>query len=97
MCYAQGCYMAAAMLVRGIADHIPPIFGCKTFSEVANNYGGPRSFRGSMQHLEGSLRHIADACLHVQIRKTETLPNEAQLRFQSDLDVLLAEIVRISR
>ena len=95
--YANGCYMAAAMLVRGITDHIPPIFGCKNFAEVANNYGGAQSFRGSMKHLDGSLRNIADAHLHVHIRKSEILPNEAQVPFQADLDVLLAEIVRVNK
>lgn len=27
--------MSVAMLVRSIADHVPPIFGCKNFNEVA--------------------------------------------------------------
>jgi len=95
--HANGCLMAAAMLVRSIADHIAPVFGCKNFAEVANNYGGAQSFRGSMKHLDGSLRHIADAILHVHVRSTETLPTESQVAFQADLDVLLAEIVRISK
>lgn len=36
-CYRASCYMATIMLVRALLDHIPPIFGCKLFSEVANN------------------------------------------------------------
>ena len=97
VCYANGCFMAAAMLVRSITDHVPPIFGFRSFAEVANNYAGAQSFRGSMKHLDGSLRNIADAHLHVHIRKTESLPTEAQVPFQADLDVLLAEIARISK
>ncbi|MBC7919333.1 MAG: hypothetical protein H7Y28_16140 [Rhodoferax sp.] len=93
--YAHHCHMSVAMLVRAVTDHVPPVFASKTFAEVANNYAGTKSFRGSMQHLHGSMKNIADAHLHVQIRKSETLPNEAQVDFRADMDVLLAEFVRI--
>ena len=95
--HANGCYMATAMLIRSIADHVPPVFGCKSFTEVANNYAPAQSFRASMKHLDSSLRNIADAHLHVHIRRSETLPTEAQVHFQADLDVLLAEVVRIAK
>lgn len=94
-CYATGCYMATAMLVRAILDHIPPIFGVTKFAEVASNYKGPKSFRESMKHLENSQRDIADHHLHVQIRNKESIPNKTQVNFSADLDVLLAEIVRL--
>ena len=93
--YANRSHMSVAMLVRAITDHLPPAFGCKTFAEVANNYAGAKSFRGSMQHLHGSMKNIADAHLHVQIRRSETLPNEAQVDFRADLDALLSEFVRL--
>jgi len=48
-----------------------------------------------MAHLENSARRIADAHLHTQIRARETLPTATQVNFSNDLDVLLAEIVRI--
>lgn len=89
------CHMSIAMLVRAIVDHVPPIFGCKSFNEVANNCQGAKSFRGSMQHLNQSLRNIADAHLHVQIRASEILPTGPQVDFRGDLDVLLAEVVRV--
>ena len=92
---ANRCYMSVAMLVRAITDHVPPVFSCKTFAEVANNYAGAKSFRGSMQHLNSSLRNIADAHLHLQIRKSEILPTQPQVDFRADLDVLLAETVRL--
>ena len=88
-------YMSVAMLVRAILDHCPPIFGCSSFSEVANNFRSSKSFRASVQNLQNSLRNIADAHLHLQIRKSEVLPAEAQVDFRSDLDVLLGEIVRL--
>jgi hypothetical protein len=93
---ANECYMAVAMLVRAILDHVPPIFACKYFAEVANNYnGGSKSFKQSMTNLESSSRKIADAHLHTQIRSKEILPNKTQVNFSNDLDVLLAEIVRL--
>ena len=92
-CYAHDCFLAVAMLTRALVDHIPPIFGFQTFKEVANNYGG-KSFKESMQHLQNSLRNIADSHLHLPIRKKETLPSRVQVNFSNDLDVLLAEIVR---
>ena len=67
----------------------------KTFPEVANNYQCEKSFRGSMQHLDKSLRNIADAHLHIQIRSSEVLPTGPQVDFRADLDVLLGEVVRV--
>lgn len=91
------CHMTTAMLVRAIVDHVPPVFGVNTFTEVANNYAGSKSFLGSMQHLQNSLRHIADSYLHTQIRKTEVLATAQQVKFSADLDALLAEVARIEK
>lgn len=96
--YGAGSYFATAMLTRGLLDHIPPIFGKISFNEVANNYGsGGKSFKDSMHHLENAARKVADAHLHVPIRKSETLPTAQQVNFASDLDVLLSEIVRTAK
>lgn len=96
---ANRCHMATAMLLRTILDHVPPILGYNTFTEVANNYGGSKSqksFRASMQRLQGSLRNIADLHLHSPIRHRESVPTSVQVDFAADLDVLLAEIVRVA-
>lgn len=96
--YSEKCYFATAMLTRGLLDHVPPLFGYNTFSEVANNYGGGgKSFKDTIQHLENAARKVADAHLHMPIRKSETLPAAQQVNFASQLDVLLAEIVRITQ
>lgn len=96
--YGQKCYYATAMLTRGLLDHVAPIFGKNTFGEVANNYsGGGRSFKDTMHHLENAARKIADAQLHMPIRNTETLPVAQQVNFSPQLDVLLSEIVRITK
>lgn len=96
--YAAGSYISCICLIRGIIDHVPPIFGCRNFGEVANNYGGGgRSFKDAMLGLDTMSRKIADSHLHSQIRAVETVPNANQVEFRAGLDVLLAEIIRIAR
>jgi hypothetical protein len=94
--FSQGCYLAVIMLTRSLLDHVPPVFGKSTFSEVANNHGG-KSLKDAMQFLDGAARKIADGQLHGLMRKTETLPVRQQVDFAALLDLLLAEIVRITR
>jgi hypothetical protein len=89
--------MSVAMLVRSIVDHVPPIFSCNSFAAVGSNYGGSTSFKSSMQHLDKSLRKIADSHLHTQIRRTESTVTAQQVSFSADLDVLLSEVVRLIR
>jgi len=93
-CHARECLHAVTFCTRAILDHVPPIFGFKSFAEVANNYGG-RSVKGSLRHLEDSSRNIADHHLHTQIRATEILPTPQQVNFSQDLEVLLGEAVRV--
>ena len=96
--YDNGNLYATAMLTRGVLDHVPPVFGHTTFAQVANNYGaGGRSFKATMQHLEGVARKISDGHLHMPIRKSETLPSPQQVYCGPQLDVLLSEIVRIMK
>ncbi len=93
--YSGRALLATAMLTRAILDHVPPLFGMATFTEVANNYSGTRSFKETMKRLEEAARKIADAHLHGQIRTKEILPEPQQVNFAAEVDVLLAEIVRI--
>ena len=96
ICFSSGAYFATLMIVRSILDHIPPILGLRSFSEIANNYGNAgKSFKEVMQRLENTSRRIADSYLHSQIRNSESLPNSTQVKFDSELDFLLAEILRI--
>jgi hypothetical protein len=94
--YSQGCYFATIMLTRSLLDHVPTAFGKATFTEVVNNYSGGKSFGETMHRLEGAARKIADAHLHMAMRASETLPTAQQVNFGPQLDVLLAEIVRIA-
>jgi len=86
-------YLSVIANSRALIDHIPPIFGFRTFNEVANNYGN-KSFKKNMNHLNSSMRSIADGYLHSTIRRKENLPNNTQINFSQDIDVLLAEIIR---
>ncbi|MBP6529850.1 MAG: hypothetical protein KA260_06985 [Burkholderiales bacterium] len=91
---AHDCHICTAMLVRAIVDHIPPVFGKTSFSEVAGQHGG-KSFKEHMSHLDKSLRKIADGHLHQQIRRSESVPTQQQSAFGPALDALLAEVVRV--
>jgi len=95
-CYKGESYFAVAMLVRMLLDHVPPIFGFKTFNEVANNYEG-KSFRKAAQNLQNSLRNIADYLIHMPIRNREVLPSRLQVDFSHDLDLLLSEVITLLR
>lgn len=85
---------ATAMLVRAITDHVPPLFQCDNFSELAAKYDESGSVARLMRHLDESLRDFADGFLRDPIRPRETLPSEEQVDFRPALDALLAEIVR---
>lgn len=95
---ANRCHLSTAMLLRTILNHVPPVLGCETFDQVANNYGGPKkdkSFKEIMQRLQGTIRKIADMHLHSPIRNREDVPTAIQVDFASELDVLLGEVIRV--
>jgi hypothetical protein len=89
------CYMAIAMIVRAIIDHVPPILSCTNFGVIPDNYKGSKSFKEQMRHLDQSLRNVADTHLHVQVRQKESLPTFTQVDFRADIDALLSEIIRL--
>lgn len=96
--YAAQSFLSCTFLIRSVIDHVPPIFGLKSFPEVANNYAGcGRSFREAMHRLENASRKIADLYLHLPIRATENVPTKTQVDFRAELDVLLGEVIRVLR
>lgn len=94
--FSARCYLATVFLVRALLDHVPPIFGLRSFSEVANNYGG-KSFKEAMLNLENSSRKIADLYLHTQVKSHEVLPVEQQVNFSPAVDLLLAEVIQLTK
>lgn len=99
--HANGMYLTVGMLLRAIADHVPPVFAQTNFEGVASNHspgtGDARSWKGAMGKLKDAMKHIADSFLHQQIRKKEILPDEPGVEFRAALDLLLAEVVRVLR
>jgi hypothetical protein len=93
---ANSCFFSVAMLSRAIADHVPPVFGAKSFAECAAQMSG-RSLKEAMQHLDGGLRKVADSYLHEHIRKTESAPGPNQVDYRQQMDQLLGEVIRISK
>jgi len=92
--YRAQCYHAVAALTRAVMDHVTPLLACRTFSEVANNYAGTKSFKDCMKRLEDAARKIADAHLHTPVRDSEVLPTRVKVNFSNEVDVLLGEIIR---
>jgi len=89
---ASDCYMATAMVVRAILDHVPTVYGYRTFAQVVANYGWPQSVKRSMDHLDKSLRNIADGHLHLPMRQAEDVPTFHQVDFRPALDQLLGDV-----
>jgi hypothetical protein len=86
-------FFTVGLLLRTILNHIPPIFGnFDSFTQVIGQYGSA-SFKKNMKGLNESFRSIADNYAHQIIRSKEPLPNEQQVDYKSNLDVLLAEII----
>jgi hypothetical protein len=96
MAFSKDSYLSTIMILRTILDHVSPVFGFRSFKEVASNYSGSgSSFKKLMLELENSSRNIADMHLHKTIGRKETLPNEHQVSFKQNLDALLMEIISI--
>ncbi len=89
-------YYTIGLLLRTIINHVPPIFGAyNTFDTVVANYSGGVSFKKNMEFLNNALRSTADGYNHQTIRKKELLPNEQQVDYRGNIDILLCEILRI--
>lgn len=90
--YARGNYITSAILIRTVLNHIPPIFGCKTFNDVVAQSG--RSVKAILGRLNDEARPIADLHAHIQIRNIETLPTINQIEpFKAAFEVLVQEII----
>jgi hypothetical protein len=92
--YSLENYHSCAMLLRAILDHIPPIFGKKTFDDVCAQHGG-QSFKDIVRPLNETAKKIGDNYLHTQINKKVSVITKTQVDFQANLDILLNEMVVI--
>lgn len=92
ICYANSCFLGVIVLLRALLDHVPPVFGFKTFEQTYGGYG-KKTFKEIAERLDKSARKIADKYLHDPIGKREALPNKTQVDFKNELDLLLAELL----
>jgi hypothetical protein len=91
-CFARQNYLACALLIRAAMNHIPPVFGFRTFKEVVANRG--RSVKSALELLDDDARIVADLHNHATMRSREPLPTLSQIGpFQASFEILLHEII----
>lgn len=90
--YSRANYLAAVLLIRAVMNHVPPVFGCRTFSEVTAQ--SSKSLKAIFERLEDSARPIADLHTHALIRKRETLPTKHQVEpYKASFELLIQEVI----
>jgi hypothetical protein len=90
--YSRANYLSSVLLIRAVMNHVPPVVGCRTFSEVAAQAG--RSLRAVFERLEDSARPIADLHAHALIRKKESLPTKHQVEpYKAGFELLIQEVM----
>ena len=90
--YARGNFISSALLLRAIMNHVPPVFGATTFSEVVAHAG--RSVKAILARLNEEARPIADLHTHFLMRATEHLPTKNQLEpYKAGFEVLMQEVL----
>lgn len=89
---ARGNYIAAALLIRAVMNHVPPIFGAKSFKEVISQ--SSRSVKAVLARLDDEARPIADLHNHMHIRKAEHVPSKNQIEpCKAPFEILIAEVI----
>ena len=90
--FSSGYFLSTSLLIRALLNHIPPIFGQKTFAQVVAQ--SSKSRKELFKPLEEVARGVADLHTHDTIRHKESLPTRKQLEvFQPSIEILLQEIV----
>jgi hypothetical protein len=93
--YGRGNYLSCALLIRAIMNHVPPVFGCRTFAELTAQSG--KSLKAIFERLEDDARPIADLHSHALIRAKESLPTKHQVEpYKASFELLIQEaMVRV--
>ena len=90
--YGRANYLSCILLIRAVMNHVPPIFGHNSFSQVVATSG--RSVKAVLSHLEDQARPIADLHTHILIRKKEQLPSKHQIEpYKPSFEILIQEII----
>ena len=90
--YGRGNYLSCALLIRAVMNHVPPVFGCRTFAEVTAQSG--KSLKAVFERLEDSARPIADLHTHALIRAKESVPTKHQVEpYKASFELLIQEVI----
>jgi hypothetical protein len=90
--YGRGNYLSCVLLIRAVMNHVPPVFGCRTFAEVIAQSG--RSLKAVFERLEDDARPIADLHSHALIRAREPLPTKHQVEpYKASFELLVQEVI----
>jgi hypothetical protein len=85
------CCLGTIMITRAILDHVPPIFGCSTFSAITADNSGSGALKQAVQNLSDGFGKIAGRYLDRHIKDVEPLPAINQVDFSEEIDILLME------
>lgn len=90
--YSRGNYISSVLLIRTVLNHIPPVFGAKTFNEVVSQSG--RSVKSILLRLNDEARPVADLHAHILIRERESIPSKNQIEpYKAAFEVLMQEVI----
>jgi len=91
--YRRSNYLSCALLIRAVINHVPPIFGGRTFGQVVASSG--RSVKAILGQLEESARDIGDLHTHEIVDGYSSPPTKNQIEpYKPALEVLFKEIER---
>lgn len=93
--FVSGYPYASSMLIRGILDHIPPLFGCETFEQVVSNHSWGRTDKKYMKGLF-EFKKEGDDALHRQISEKEDLLDINDIPSSVRLNRLLQECLSVA-
>lgn len=71
--YKKQNYTTVAIVIRGVLDYIPTIFGFANTAQVYSELQGKKTFKNALRQLDQASRNLADDGLHSPARKDETL------------------------
>jgi hypothetical protein len=91
--FSGKCCLGTIMITRAILDHVPPIFGCSTFSAITAENSSSDALKQAVRTLSDGFVKIAGRYLDRQIKGIEPLPAINQVDFSEEIDILLAEII----
>ncbi len=87
--YRAGNAYAAHALLRALLDHVPPLFGQSSFTQVVNNYPWGRTDGRYVKRL-AAFRDQADDVMHRQITRTPCLLSMEDMPPRAAVNRLLA-------